>query len=134
MGSLIEFTLFAPRNEGAALIGSFSEWKKIPMKKSEDGYFRTQVKLEDSIYQYKFHVQSKSPNFVFDEWVDVIDSNATDVNETEKSSIVRIKDGQRIVDTYVWQHGEKALPNNSELVIYEMHVADFTGDEVGSDK
>lgn len=134
MGSLIEFTLFAPRNKGAALIGSFSDWEEIPMVKSEDGYFRTQVKLEDGIYQYKFRVQSKSPNFALDEWVDIIDPKATDVNETEKSSIVQIKNGQRIIDTYVWQNDKKVLPENSELVIYEMHVADFTGDEVDLDK
>ena len=44
-----------------------------PNKKSENGYFRTQVKLEDGISQYKFRIQSKSPNFALDEWVDVID-------------------------------------------------------------
>lgn len=104
------------------------------MGKSEDGYFCTKVKLEDGIYQYKFRIQSKSPNFAVEEWVDVIDPNATDVNETEKFSMVQIKHGQRIIDTYVWQHDEKPLPDNRELVIYEMHVADFTGDEVDLDK
>jgi 1,4-alpha-glucan branching enzyme len=42
---------------------------------------------------------------------------------------VRIKDGKRIVDTYVWQHDDTLLPDNHELVIYEMHVADFSGGE-----
>ncbi|MEH2157849.1 alpha-amylase family glycosyl hydrolase [Nostoc sp.] len=134
MANLTEFTLFAPRNKGVALIGSFSDWKEIPMLKSEDGYFRTQIKLEDGVYQYKFRIQTKSPNFAPDEWIDVIDPKATDVNETEKYSIVRIQDGQRIIDTYLWQHDEMLLPDNRELVIYEMHVADFTGDEVDSDK
>jgi 1,4-alpha-glucan branching enzyme len=60
MASQIEFQLFAPYNKGAALIGSFSDWKDIPMEKGEDGYFRTQVELEDGVYQYKFRVQSKS--------------------------------------------------------------------------
>ncbi len=69
-----------------------------------------------------------------DQWIDVIDPNATNVNEENKHGIVRIKDGQRIVDTYVWQHDEMPLPDNRELVIYEMHVADFTGDEVDPDK
>ncbi|MEH2329165.1 alpha-amylase family glycosyl hydrolase [Nostoc sp.] len=130
MANLTEFTLFAPRNKGAALIGSFSDWKEIPMSKGEDGYFRTKIKLEDGVYQYKFRIQTKSPNFAPDEWIDIIDPKATDVNETEKYSVVRIQDGQRIVDTYLWQHDEIPLPDNRELVIYEMHVADFTGDEV----
>jgi 1,4-alpha-glucan branching enzyme len=132
--SLIEFNLFAPRNQGATLIGSFSPNKEIPMQKSEDGYFRTQIELQDGVYQYKFRVQTKSPNFAPDEWIDVIDPYATDVNETEKCGIVRVKDGQRIVDTYVWQHDDNPLPNNQELIIYEMHVADFTGDEADPEK
>ncbi|RCJ24951.1 alpha-amylase [Nostoc sp. ATCC 43529] len=134
MGNLIEFTLFAPRNQGAVLIGSFSDWQEIPMQKGEDGYFRTQIQLKDGVYQYKFRIQTKSPNFAPDEWIDIIDPKATDVNETKKHAIVRIKDGQRIVDTYVWQHDGTPLSDNRELVIYEMHVADFTGHEVDPDK
>ncbi len=134
MASSIEFNLFAPRNKEAALIGSFSDWKEIPMQKGEDGYFRIHVEIEDGVYEYKFRVQSKSPNFQPDEWVDVIDPYATDVDDEKKVSIVRVKDGQRIVDTYVWQHDDKILPENHELVIYEMHVADFTGGEVDDNK
>ncbi len=134
MASGIEFDLFAPRNKEAALIGSFSQWQEIPMEKGEDGYFRTQVELEDDVYQYKFRVQTKSPNFEPDQWVDVIDPYATDVDETRTVGIVRIKDGKRIVDDYVWQHDDTQLPENHELVIYEMHVADFTGGEVDSHK
>lgn len=134
MANSVEFDLFAPRNKAAALIGSFSEWKDIPMEKGEDGYFRTKVDLEDGVYQYKFRVQTKSPNFAPDEWVDVIDPYATDVNEEKHIGTVRVKDGKRIVDTYVWQHDDTPLPQNHELVIYEMHVADFTGGEVDPHK
>jgi 1,4-alpha-glucan branching enzyme len=129
MASSIEFNLFAPRNQGAALFGFFSDWKEIPMEKGKDGYFRTQVELEDGIYHYKFRVQTKSPHFEPDPWIEVIDPYATDVDEAKKMGTVRIKDGQRIVDTYVWQHDDTLLPNNQEIVIYEMHVADFSGGE-----
>jgi 1,4-alpha-glucan branching enzyme len=121
----VEFNLFAPRNKAAALIGSFSEWQEIPMEKGEDGYFRTQLELEDGVYQYKFRVQTKSPNFEPDQWVEVIDPYATDVDEDKKTGVARIKDGKRIIDTYVWQHDDTPLPQNHELVIYEMHVADL---------
>ena len=134
MISIIEFDLFAPRNNGVALIGSFSGWKDIPMEKGEDGYFRTQIELEDGTYQYKFRVQTKSPNFEPDQWLDIIDPYATDVDEEGAYAVVHIKDGKRIVDTYVWQHDDTPLPENHELVIYEMHVADFTGGEVDSHK
>ncbi len=130
MASSIEFNLFAPRNKASALIGSFSDWKEIPMQKGEDAYFRTCVELEDGVYQYKFRIQTKSPNFEPDQWVDVIDPYATDVDDEKKYGVVRIKDGKRIVDTYVWQHDDTWLPDNQEIVIYEMHVADFSGGEV----
>jgi len=134
MASSIEFNLFAPRNKEAALIGSFSDSKEIPMEKCEDGYFRTSVELEDGIYQYKFRVQTKSPNFEPDQWVDVIDPYATDIDEEKHIGVVQIKDGKRIVDTYVWQHDDTPLPENYELIIYEMHVVDFTVGEVDLEK
>jgi 1,4-alpha-glucan branching enzyme len=131
MANPIEFNLFAPYNKGAALIGSFSDWQEIPMQKGEDGYFRVTVDLEDGVYQYKFRIQSKSWFFEPDQWVDVTDPCATDIDGTSatENAIVRIKDGQRIVDTYVWEHDDKPLPADHELVIYELHVADFSGGE-----
>ncbi|WP_414564923.1 MULTISPECIES: alpha-amylase family glycosyl hydrolase [unclassified Anabaena] len=131
MAKPIEFNLFAPYNKGATLKGSFSDWQEIPMKKGEDGYFRTTVELEDGVYQYKFRVQSNSWFFEPEEWVDVTDPYATDIDELsgEDNGVVRIKDGERIVDTYVWKHEDKPLPPDHELVIYELHVGDFSGGE-----
>ncbi|MDX2229201.1 MAG: alpha-amylase family glycosyl hydrolase [Leptolyngbyaceae cyanobacterium bins.349] len=131
MASSIEFKLFAPYNKGVVLIGSFSDWQPIPLQKGDDGFFRTTVDLEDGVYQYKFRVQSRSWFFEPDQWVEVTDPYATDVdgNSAEENAILRVKDGQRIVDTYVWQHDDVPLPSDRELVIYELHVADFTGGE-----
>jgi len=130
MSSAIEFQLFAPHNEGAALIGSFSNWEAIPMHKGKDGYFRTSVDLEDGVYQYKFRVQSKSWFFEPDQWVEVIDPYATDIDAADgETGVVWVKGGERITDTYVWQHDDKPLPPDRELVIYEMHIGDFSGGE-----
>ena len=134
MTSPIEFKLFAPNNKGVTLVASFSDWQEITLKKGKDGYFRTYVDLDDGVYAYKFRVQSKSPTFEIDQWVDVIDPYATDVDEIKNYGILRIKDGKIIVDSYVWQHDDKALPDNSELVIYEMHIADFSGGENDANK
>jgi 1,4-alpha-glucan branching enzyme len=125
----IEFSLFAPYNQGAALIGSFSDWQEIPMQKDESGYFRTTLDLEDGVYQYKFRVQSKSWFFEPDAWIDVVDPYATDIDNPTQNGVVRIKDGQKIVDAYVWQHDDHPLPSDHALVIYEMHIADFSGGE-----
>jgi len=58
--------------------------------------------------------------------VEVVDPYATDVDDGNNVAIAHIKNGKRIVDTY-WQHDDQLLPGNHELVIYEMHVADFSG-------
>ena len=110
-------------------MGCFSNWEEIPMEKDKDGYFRTKVELEDGVYQYKFRVQSQSWFFEPDQWVDVIDPYATDIDNPTQNAVVRVKDGKRIIDTYVWQHDDKPLPSDRELVIYEMHVGDFSGGE-----
>jgi 1,4-alpha-glucan branching enzyme len=130
MAGSIEFKLFAPHNKQAALVGCFSEWEDIPMQKDEDGYFRTTVELEDGSYQYKFRVQSRSWFLEPDEWVTITDPYATEVIDDEsQNSVIRIKEGDRILDTYVWQHDDQPLPQNHELIIYEMHIGDFSGGE-----
>ena len=107
MSNLIEFYLFAPYNKEVALIGNFSNWKDIPMQKDDKGYFRTQVELEDEIYQYKFRVRSKSWFLEPDEWIEVVDPYATDIDDATQNGIIRIKDGEKIVDTYVWKNDDK---------------------------
>ena len=131
MAKPIEFNLFAPYNKGAALIGSFSDWQEIPMVKGDDGYFRTSVELEDGVYKYKLRVQSNSWFFEPEQWVDVTDPYATDIDEQSGNDdgVIQVKDGKRITDTYIWQHDDKPLPADQELVIYELHVGDFSGGE-----
>jgi 1,4-alpha-glucan branching enzyme len=129
MAASIEFKLWAPYNKAAALIGSFSNWEEIPMKKGKDGFFLTSVELEDGVHQYKFKVQSKSWFFEPDQWVEVNDPYATDIDDPTQNCNLRIKDGERIVDTYVWKNDDKPLPADHELVIYELHVGDFSGGE-----
>ncbi|HHP7231529.1 MAG TPA: alpha-amylase family glycosyl hydrolase [Xenococcaceae cyanobacterium] len=129
MASSIEFKLFAPYNKAASLKGSFSDWSEITMQKDDRGYFRTEVELEDGVYQYKFRVQSQSWFFEPDTWVEVSDPYATDIDDGSQNTIVRIKDGKKIVDPYVWQHDDQPLPSNEELIIYELFVGGFSGGE-----
>ena len=125
----IEFALFAPYNESAILQGTFSDWKDIPMQKGPDGYHRAQVALKDGAYQYKFKLQSRSWFLPPNEWVTISDPYAVDIDNPTQNGVVRVKDGKRIVDGYVWQHDDKPLPADTDLIIYEMHVGDFSGGE-----
>ncbi|MBD2386326.1 alpha-amylase family glycosyl hydrolase [Cylindrospermum sp. FACHB-282] len=131
MAKPIEFKLFAPYNQGAKLIGSFSDWQEIEMEKDGDGYFQRIVNLEDGVYKYKFRVQSNSWFFEPGQWVDVTDPYATDIDELsgKDNAILLVKDGEKITDTYVWKHDDQPLSADKELVIYELHVGDFSGGE-----
>ena len=132
MVSSIEFKLFAPHNNGAALKGCFSDWSEIPMEKDDSGSFKTKIELEDGVYQYKFRVQSQSFFLETDEWVDVSDPYATAIDDASQNSIITVKDDRKVIDTYTWQHDDKDLPSNEELVIYELYVGGFSGG--GNDK
>lgn len=129
MKNLIEFSLFAPYNKEAAVIGSFSDWQPVAMEKGKDGYFRTQIELEDGEYEYKFKLRSLSWFLEKDEWVEIVDPYATNIAPESQNGTITVKDGAKIVDTYVWMHDDKPLPADHELVIYELHIGDFSGGE-----
>ena len=126
----VEFELRAPYNEEALLIGDFSD-EPVKMQKGDDGYFRTKVDLEDGEHRYRFRVQSKSHFLDENAWVEVIDPRATAVDPGAQMAIVRVKDGERILDTYQWKNEKAELPGESDLIIYEMLVQDFSDPEEG---
>lgn len=129
MPNPVSFQLFAPRNLEATLIGSFSDWQPIPMHKQEDGYFRTQINLADGVYQYQYQIKTRSWHLELGQWVTVNDPYATEIDPVSQYGVVRIKEGQRLLDTYGWHHDDQPLASNQDLVIYELHVADFCGED-----
>lgn len=124
-----EFRLFAPNNNKANLIADFTDWQDVAMEKGDDGWFRVNQTLPDGTYEYRFRVQTKSWFFTEDEWKTVADPRATNVREETQNAVLTIKNGAAVVDDYVWQHDDVPLPENDKLVIYEMHVGDFSGGE-----
>ncbi|PSB08711.1 alpha-amylase, partial [Pleurocapsa sp. CCALA 161] len=80
-------------------------------------------------YEYKFRVRSLSWFLESDEWVDIVDPYAVNIAPASQNGTITIKDGEIIVDNYVWMHDDKPLPADHELVIYELHVGDFSGGE-----
>lgn len=125
MSQSIEFKLWAPYNEEALLLGDFLPERSLNMNKGNDGYFRVEVDLADGCYPYTFKARSKSFFVEDDEWVDVIDPYATEVDEAAQKAIARVKGGDRIIDTYAWQYDDASRPAPDELVIYEVLVQDF---------
>ena len=123
----IEFSLFAPYNEEVALKGSWNNWQPIPMQKDKDGWWQITVPLADSDYEYKFTVKSKS-YFMEGQTVDISDPRAPELTPTTfENAIARVRGGKRIVHEHKFKHDDRPLPSNDQLVIYEMHIGDFTG-------
>jgi 1,4-alpha-glucan branching enzyme len=122
-----EFALFAPYNELVELVGDFSDWKPRAMTKSDDGWWRLSVDLPDGDHLYKFRVKSLS-YFALGETLEVFDPYSLHVTSDEhENSIARVKGGKRIWTEYVWRHDDVPLPQNEDLVIYELLVGDFAG-------
>lgn len=123
----IEFKLFAPYNEDVALIGSWNNWQPTPMQKNDKGWWSVNVPLDDGDHTYKFTLKSKS-YFMLDQPVAVADPYATEITlDSDENSLIHVRNGQRIISEYQWQHDDKPLPGNNSLVIYELHVGDFSG-------
>jgi 1,4-alpha-glucan branching enzyme len=125
MFSSIEFRIFAPRIERVLLTGSFNSWQDIEMSKDNvTGEFSTKIDLEDGEYTYKFRVLSRNePN----QLIDVIDPYATRVEDDEKGAILKIDKGNKVNgNEYRWKYDGKNLPENKDLIIYEIFIADFT--------
>jgi len=99
------------------------------MERQASGAFRVKLELDDGVYAYKFRVRSQSWFLEPDQWVEIIDPYATEIDDADQTGVVRIKNGERIVDDYVWQHNDVPLPADDELVIYELHIGDFSGGE-----
>lgn len=123
---MADFALHAPYNEYVALMGSWNNWEPLPMQRGDDGWWRISVPLEDGDYQYKFQVKSKS-YFAEGQMLMIADPRSLVVSDDFENTLITIKNGRRVVTTYTWKHDDKPLPGNMDLVIYELHVQDFSG-------
>lgn len=123
----ITFELLAPYNQSVKLLGNWNEWQTVDMERDERGIWKVDIPLPDGEYEYKFEVVSQS-TFAHGQTVTVADPKALQFTlDSHENSIIRIRDGQRIITTYQWQHDDVPLPPNEHLVIYELHIGDFRG-------
>jgi len=85
------------------------------MQKGKDGYLQVNSR---TVFININSVFGSNRGFEPDQWVDVVD-HTTDVITSPKTVWWGIKHGERIIDTYIWQHDDKP-PQNYELVM--IHV------------
>ena len=123
----ISFQLLAPNNPEVKLIGSWNQWQAQTMCRHDDGYWRCQLPLDDGDYEYLFEVVSCTPSLQ-GKRVRVPDPCALEWTADEKTRL-HIHNGERFLFDYAWQHDDVPLPPNEQLIIYELHVGDFTATE-----
>ena len=123
----IPFKLFAPYNKKVALIGNWNGDEPIPMKRNKKGEWHVEIELPDGQHEYKFQMISNS-DFAKGKTITISDPEAIQLSaDGHEYGVVTVRDGQPVMTTYEWQHDDVPLPPNEQLVIYELHLADFRG-------
>ncbi len=118
----VTFGLWAPWKKGVSLVGDFNNWNAAaqPMQVLESGMWVAELQLEPGTYGYQFVIDTATEKPVY-----ISDPYARKLRWAEGSpqphALVEV--GK---EPYLWgDEGYNACPMN-ELVIYELHVGDFS--------
>lgn len=122
----MRFELFAPRNPFVALRCSADRDRERPMRRDDDGWWRCELDLGDGEHAYDFVVEPPGGG----DRIVVGDPRARRLG-ADRRAVVAIEGGRATDDGYAWRHDDVALPQNRDLVIYELQVSDFAGREGG---
>jgi len=131
------FPFLAPYNDAAVLIGSWDGWREHPMEKGDDHIFRVTLDLPEGTHCYRLRVVSGSWFFsgewreIADPWAQGIALAGMEGAEESDCAVIVVRDGHvgsEGVD-YAWEHDDVPLPQNDMLILYELHIGDFTGGE-----
>ncbi|CAF0947773.1 unnamed protein product [Rotaria sordida] len=116
------FSLFAPTIDEVKLILDDHD---IPMNKQSDGTFLCSVNnISDGDHRYKFQISKKG--WIFSTSIDIMDPYATKYDPEEQFGYITIKNGKKYNNEFNWQYDHIQLPENKELILYELYVADFS--------
>ncbi len=127
----VVLSLFAPRQNRVSLVASWNNWEPQPMQRDEKGVWRIEVPLDDGEYAYQFEVEAQDGDSAESDdgnehRIRVADPWSLRITKDGKSSLT-VRDGRRVDLSYDWQHDDTPLPPNHKLILYEMHVGDFSG-------
>jgi 1,4-alpha-glucan branching enzyme len=109
----VEFSLFAPAASAVQVMGTFNDFEaeRAPLTRGDDGVWTTTLTIASPVGQeYRFQVDGRS----------VADPYAR-ANDGNQGSSIIVGDS-----AYAWRDGGFVRPAREELVIYEVHPADFT--------
>ena len=115
------FSLVAPTIDEVKLVLDDNEHE---MKRLPDGRFEyTPATVSDGDHSYKFWI--KKQGWILSSTVDVLDPYVKRYDPDEKLGYITVKNGRIYQDEFQWQHDDVQLPDNNQLILYELYVADF---------
>lgn len=127
-GSDVIIALYAPFKDYVAVRGNWNlEYPNGElMKLSGDTLWWYQTELENGDYEYKFNLEGVK--WIADPWSKNV--NWQDAAGNESSNYQDAKTAFIIGgESFNWTDENYSTPPQDEIIIYEMHVGDFSGDE-----
>jgi 1,4-alpha-glucan branching enzyme len=118
----VAFRVWAPHAQQVSVIGSFNGWgsDKHPMQAEENGYWYADAADAHVGDQYKFLLSTAQGEFKR------IDPYAREVTSSAGNAIIHDRN-------FDWQGDDFQLAPWNELIIYELHVGTFNGQEDSND-
>ncbi|BAY84492.1 alpha amylase catalytic region [Calothrix parasitica NIES-267] len=99
--------------ERVTLAGSFNNWKQIPMKQDNQGYFYYFLNLEDGIYTYHFHLFPQQSLLIKSEIIDNAYARNINNHHLIMNGIIGIREGDKILDDIY-------LPDEKDVALSSM--------------
>lgn len=118
----VTFGLFAPHKKTVHLIGDFNDWDRTgaEMQRHDDGMWTTEMTLPPAEYGYQFLIDKGTPSEVV-----IADPYSKQLRwvegQPEPHSIITVGKAP-----YIWNDGDFQIKPLNELILYELHVGDFS--------
>jgi len=115
----VSFAIYAPDKQSVHITGSFNDWdpRQTALEQHEPGYWVTILHLDEGTYQYQFILDDNL--VVCDPYAHQIAPGASD--DDQPRAVIRVG-----AKPFLWQHDDWLRHSLRNLIIYEMHVGDFT--------
>lgn len=114
----VTFALYAPGKQSVHVIGDFNDWNRSadPLQSTKEGLWWIEKQLEPGSNAYQFLVDEEL--VIGDPYARAL---ADDTAQDPPRSIVTVG-----AKPYSWQHDDWQRPLFHQLIIYEIHIGDFT--------
>ncbi len=112
------FRLWAPNAEAVFVAGTFNDWSPMgnPLAQEENGYWSVDVEGAKAGDHYKYRILNGDQDL----WR--IDAYAREVTNSVGDAVI-------YDPTFDWDADNYRTPPWNEMVIYEMHIGTFNGDD-----